>query len=104
MFRLSYDKKSKYQGVIVSFNPPQRLGPFTDSEGKKWDINGIYGPSMNEFGVYEVKAVRYSSLHPYYSSTANVSFGLVTQTWLPYLVVTPEQKDEMLKKLEEAKQ
>lgn len=78
MFRLSYSKPSEIKGTIRFHKGrgPKGLGPFLDVNGKKWDINAIYGNT--------VCAVPYDELHPYYSSTASVDFGLVEQVWEPY--------------------
>jgi len=78
MFNLSYMKPSEIAGIIEVNRPIFQLGRITDIHGNKWDIRGI----IRNY----VQACPLDSLHDYYKSTSNESWGLVQQTWKPYLI------------------
>ena len=86
MFNLSYSSPSKIQGTIEVSEPIQRLGPVTDVHEKQWHIHGIYGYRNESGWEAMVQACPMSAMHPYYTSTANESFGMVHQSWKPYKV------------------
>ena len=78
MFDLTYTMPSEIKGTIRVKKPIYWLGPVTDIDGRRWDVRGIIG--------HYVQAVPMSELHPYYTDTSGSSFGMVSQTWEPYLV------------------
>ena len=84
MFSMTYSTPSEIKGVIRVAKPIRSLGPVTDVEGERWNVNAIIGDV--------VIAVREAELHPYYTDTSGRGFGgLIQQTWEPYRteVVTP---------------
>lgn len=68
---------AKVQGIIRG-KIPSGLGPYTDVNGKKWDI-GAYGKDEKGWWVSAT-----DNVHPYYTSTTTEYWGLVSQKWLPY--------------------
>lgn len=82
MFRYSWTEKAEFAGTIPTKDGIWGLGPFTDANGMKWDIHGIFGYNKEQW----VQACPLSNLHPYYYNTSNQSYGFVQQTWEPYRV------------------
>lgn len=79
MFNLTYFSESKPEGTIKFERFPNHLGNFKDVEGNIWNINAILGKT--------VCACKVSELHPYFSDTSTFcNYGMVSQTWKPYLV------------------
>ena len=83
MFNLSYDTPAPVAGIIRCYQPPMQLGPFSDIDGNKWDIKGIFYAD----GYRWVQACPRRNLHPYYNDTSGASYGLVMQRWQPYEIV-----------------
>ena len=84
MFNLSYSAPCEIQGEIKTKRPiyMSGLGVYTDVDGKKWDVRGIFGTI--------VQAKPLDQLHSYYTDTSGRSFGLVSETWKPYRNVVVE--------------
>jgi len=79
MFSYSSHSPCEIQGTIWVNDPVYYLGPLTDVDGKKWDVHGIIGNY--------VQAVPMNELHSYFTDTSGFnSYGLVQQTWKPYLI------------------
>lgn len=76
MFSLSYMSKCAIAGNIKVKKPIYSLGNITDIEGKRWNIAGIIGKT--------VQACPIDNLHQYFTDTSGTSYGLVSQSWLPY--------------------
>jgi hypothetical protein len=78
MFSLTMTAPCEVQGTIrvTKENRYPRLGPLTDADGKKWDVEAVFGQ--------HVCAVPMDLLHPYFYDTSNQCFGLVHQVWKPY--------------------
>jgi len=84
---LSYNTESEIEGTIKVYHAPRGLGILTDIDGKRWDIRGIIGRY--------VQAVPENELHPYYTDTSGcTNFGLVSQTWKPYLIEVVKKEVE----------
>ena len=86
MFNLSYSTPSSIKGTIEVSEPIYCLGTVTDIHKKKWHINGVYGRHNGLEWEGMVQACPMNEMHPYYTSTANESFGMVYQRWEPYKV------------------
>jgi hypothetical protein len=69
------------------------LGDYEDIDGVKWNVRCVIGIGERPY----VNATRADNLHPYFGSTANEQFGLVTQSWEPYYVVVVDENDEVVK-------
>ena len=82
MFHLSYTQPCPIRGTIEVTKPVSGLGTITDVHGQQWNINGMFDWQ----GRQVVQAVRKELLHPYYTNTSNVRYGLVSQTWEPYQI------------------
>lgn len=82
MFRMQYSQPCALQGEIVIANPVRHLGPLKDVGGKSWDVRAIYSKG----GETIVAAVPSCELNPYYTDTSTRSYGVIYQTWKPYLV------------------
>lgn len=67
------------QGTIRG-KKPYGLGPYTDADGKRWDIRG-YGMDEDGWWCWAVPAM---DLHLYYTDTSTARYGFVSQRWLPY--------------------
>lgn len=77
MFSLFYSTPSKFAGTITLTKSPSGLGPITDVNGNRWDINGIIGDY--------VQACPLNELHSYFTDTSGFGTdGMVSQTWKPY--------------------
>jgi len=82
MFNFSYTSPCKIQGTIRVRGRFPWMGRMTDIDGVDWDVKGSYSRG----GTIIALACRADFIHPYYTSTAMESFGLVSQSWKPYLV------------------
>ena len=83
MFSFRYTTPCEIKGIIYHRKDehPKRLGPYTDIDGRQWDIRGLVSPGFK--GGFAI-ACLLCDLHPYYTDTSTVSYGLVSQSWEPY--------------------
>ena len=83
MFNLTYTIERDTVGTI-RYKPgqyPKRLGPYTDADGNRWDIAGLFSAGF-EHGWCQ--AAPYHALHPYFTSTDDCHCSWVEQVWMPY--------------------
>jgi len=79
MFRAMWTEPCPIQGVIRG-RIPCGLGPYTDADGKQWDVAGYGKDERIGWWVWATDLI-----HPYYRDTSGFqNWGLVSQRWEPY--------------------
>lgn len=95
MFNMTFFNKSEIAGTIKVKDFVRRLGPITDVNGCRWDVAAIFGCGGLPKEEQIVCACPMSSLHPYfYDTSMNCNYGVVHQTWEPYLIEKIEEENK----------
>jgi hypothetical protein len=83
MFSIEYLTPCNPRGTIRTKSPVTRIGFFEDVDGIRWDARAIvYKGKEHNY----VSAVPVNELHPYFSSTGNEAYGMISQNWYPYKI------------------